>query len=357
MTILPQLERDLLDAAAKRLPAGDHPSPGRAGRAQARARLLWFQRRVRTALAPVPVLASVLVTVAVAAVALTVAGHRHTPTSPTAATGVQAARAQLVEHFAILRRSQTKADLDPTFLSGGMFTFETVPERGRRHIRQSPGVDRALVRWGLPKLDRSLVRVLPLPAWHAKLAFEPASFQPSPLSRQRSEGLSIELWIGSASTIPPSSDDGTGPRPTSVGSLLAHGLALTGGPRGRDVVDGVVVVPDGVARVTLGQFRLKGPPVTVDPRGFGTVSATVRDNVGAFQMPLLTVASRRMYSGLFGVGGIAQATWWDPAGKAIKHTTTEVDLFIKVMGKGPFPRPSRAALLRRRFCRQNPHAC
>jgi hypothetical protein len=346
MTILPQLERDLFDAAAKRVPAGDDRSLGGAGRigTSARARWVRFQRSLRVTIAPLPTLASVLVTVVVLALALTLAGQRHQRTSASA-PGVQAARAQLIAHFGVLRRPQTKADLDPTFVSRGILAPPLGPER-------------ALVRWGYPKLDRPLVRVIHIPAWHAKVALEPVTFQPSPSSPRRSEGLDLELWVGTARTIPPSSDDGTGPRPTSIGTLLAHGLGLTSAPRGRGFIDGVVVVPDGVASIRLGPIRLVREPVTVDPSQFGIFTATVRNNIAAFQIPMPTVVlSHSKYSMTFAGGGIAQATWFDAGGKPIKRTTTELDLFIKVIGKGPLPRPPRAAVLRSRFCRRNPHDC
>lgn len=355
MTILPQLEQDLFEAAKERLPAADDfkEGLGRHDRLRPASAARWprFRRRLAATAAALPVLGSIVVTVAVVAVALIAFKHDHT-SKPAATPGsASSSRQELIQTLAVLRRPQTKADLNPELL--GVFSGPLGPHRP---VPTPPGLKRQIARWGNPELDRSLVRVIRIPAWHAKLAFEPATFQPSASTPHRTEGLELELWTGLARTIPPSTDDGTGPRPTSVGVLLAHGLTLIGGPLGRD---GVVVVPDGVARVTLGPIRLIGPPARVDASKFGTVTAAVRDNVAAFRMPMLTASNRRIYSGLFGVPAVAQAVWFDPTGKVIKRTTTDLDLIIKVVGKGPLPRPpaARLRLRRSRFCHQNPHAC
>jgi len=177
-------------------------------------------------------------------------------------------------------------------------------------------------------------------------------------SPQRAEGLALEMWIGTKPTIPPSSDIGTGPRPTSVDTVRAHGLALADGVRGTNLMDGVLLVPDGVARITLRPIRIIQAPVKIDPSRFGTATATVHDNLAAFQLSIPTAASRRTFlgTGMFGTSAVAQTTWFDASSNVIKHTTTNLDVLIKVVGKGPLPRRPLGAL-RRQFCRQNPHAC
>lgn len=140
-------------------------------------------------------------------------------------------------------------------------------------------------------------------------------------ARCRSEGVDLELWIGSRPTIPPSSNVGTGPRPTGLGTIRAHGLALTDNARGNARMDGVILVPDGVARITLHPTRLNDDPVNIDPSQFGTATATVHDNVAAFQLPIPTATtSRSAVSGLLGASAVAQTTWLDASGHVIKHT-------------------------------------
>lgn len=106
MTILPQLERDLFEAARERLPTGDRsvrPRPRR--------------RSIRPSLGNVVAALSVAVALAVGGVAIVLlANHRNPPNRslasrpPSSGVGSVAALAQLRAHFAVLRRPQTPAD-------------------------------------------------------------------------------------------------------------------------------------------------------------------------------------------------------------------------------------------------------
>ena len=253
---------------------------------------------------------------AIAAVALI--AFRQSP-SATVPTSVRTSRQELVRLLRVLRRPQIKTDLDPRLLS------LYVPPR-LQHL--SPQLRRFLAPWGNPKLDRPLVRMVNIPAWHAKLAIEPTTYQPSPSSPQRSEGLTLALWIGRAPTIPPSSESATGP--TSVAALRAHGLAVfTHAPNGTN--SGVVVVRDGVARVALGPFRLPRLPVAVHPAAFKNASSAVHNNVAAFELNVPTIAIQRAVVGLFIFGATAQATWFSPSGTIIAHTTTNLDLLLRIV--------------------------
>ena len=327
MTILPQLERDLSRAAQQRLTSPDdadalrdqprHDRPRSTGRGPR------IRRRLAKTATAVPVVLAIVVAVIIAAFALTL-GHRDHQSQPTTpATSVQAARQQLVQMLGILRRPQTKADLD-------------------RQLTLGFGLERLLARFGHPKLDRALMRVIKIPAWHAKVGIEPTTWQPSPSSPQRSEGVDLELWIGPKSTIPPSSDQGTGPRPTRAGVIRSHGLALASSAGG-NLLDGVVLVPDGVAKVTLRVSRVIDPPVKVNPSQFGTATAAVHDNIAAFQLTLPHVTVKKGLSGMFGTPGVLQTTWFDARGNVIKHTTTHLDVVITVKGNRAFPSRPRDA--------------
>jgi hypothetical protein len=353
MTVLPQLKQHVLDAAAAHLPAPDHDqaAPGR------------HQNTRRPTLkaigASVPVLLSVGIAIVIAAVALLTIRHGNSSHPAAHGRAPASSRQELVHALGVLRTPQTKSDLDPKFVPGFFRSVSTPEQYFRLNHRRAPkAFERRLARLGYPKLDTPLVRVVQLPAWHAKVALEPATFQPSPSSPKRLEGLDLDLWVGSAATIPPSEELGTGPRPASVSTVLAHGLALTDDGHGTHVI-GVVVVPDGVARITLRPIRLIAPPVPVNPNRFGAVSATVHHNIAVFQLPIPTVASRRAYSGQFGVPAVAQTIWFDAAGNMLKRTTTNLDVMVTVLGK-PSPgsrRPGHPNHLQSAFCRQNPHAC
>lgn len=340
MSILPQLERDLCNAARERLPATGEPSP-EVGQATPPARSRGLRGRLGGAASVLPIVGAIIVTVAVVVAVAMVAhprlsGHGRGPSgtqAPVTAGSVKATRQQLIQMLGVLRRPQTKADLAPTFVHGGLLTMPAGSAR----------------RLGYPKLDRGLLRVVKIPAWHAKVGIEPATWQPSPSSPHRSEGIALELWIGSKPTIPPSSDVGTGPRPTSIDAFRAHGLALAGIVRGKNLMDGVTLVPDGVARVTLRPIRLGKVPVRVDPSRFGATTATVHANVAAFQLPVPTLVNRKMLSGVstFGTSAVAQATWFDASGNVIKHTTTNLDVFIRFHGHRPSgAQPSSNAVIK-----------
>ena len=335
MTILPQLERDLFNAAEQRLPPKPNASPEQTTSLPPRA---WLRRTA----ASLPVILSVAVAIAIAITATVVLrhGHQASPTTSPSRPAAGSPRSALIHTFGVLRRPQTKADLDQQLL--GIYLRNprggTIPPGRYIPISGPPSV---LKRWGYPELDRRLVRTVDIPGWTAKVLIAPTIFQPSPSSPKRSEGLDLALWIGTAPTIPPSSLSGTGPPPTRVGTLLAHGLALADVARGKRVLDAVYVVPDGVTSVKLGPFvsvpRETPPGVSTQAlnAALGAIqaSATVHDNIGAFQLAMPVVTSRAATGpgpALDGIGTKAQATWINSRGQIIKRTTTEVDLILRV---------------------------
>lgn len=352
MTILPQLEHDLFHAAKRHLEATDVPDgarehPGPHGRHPA-SRAAGFRRRLAMTARTVPMLLAISVTVIVAVFALSLSHSARRSAPATSADSVQTTRHQLIQTLGVLRRPQTKADLDPE-VAPAFLGIASIPQQfAHQHKRLPPGLERRVAQLGYPKLDRALVRVVKIPAWHAKVGIEPATWQPSPSSPQRSEGLDLELWIGTKPTIPPSSEDGTGPQLTSIETIRSHGLALAENARGQHLIDGVLLVPDGVARITLRLTRVIRTPVGVDPSQFGSATATVHDNIAPFQLSIPTViptgAGRDTVSGMFGTSAVAQTTWFDSSGNVIKHTTTDLDVLIKVVGTKAFPgRPPRGA--------------
>ena len=350
MTILPQLEHDLFEAAKEHLPGdlatGTSDQDRNLGRLRRPARLRHgLARTART----LPMLLAVAVTMIIAAFALIVLNHHRRPrpsapaTVQSAPATVQSARRQLVQMLGVLRRPQTKADLDAELVPGP-FAFIAVPEQYvRRGQRPPAGLEHRLAKLGHPQLDRALIRVVRIPAWQAKVGILPATWQPSPSSPDRSEGLDLELWIGSKPTIPPSSDIATGPPVASIDTVRDHGLAVTDNVRGQDLLDGVLLVPDGVARVTLRVTRVIQPPLRVTLSEFGTATATVHDNIAAFQLAIGAATSRDGVSGEFGTSVIAQETWLDASGNVLKRTTTTFDVVINVKGKTASPRSPRTA--------------
>ena len=187
-----------------------------------------------------------------------------------------------------------------------------------------------LAQQGYPRAETSLIRVIAIPRFKASAALIPTSWQPSPHSRQRAEGLELVVaYAGGAA--------GTGPTPTSVAWVRAHGLAVSGSnatPQMRSVW-GAAVVPDRVATVTLEPIRLISPPAPVDVHRFGSVTAIVHDNVAAFRFAVPTVIDRHAKSLVYAVTLLAHAIWSDQRGNVIARTTTRLPLWLRVQGKGP----------------------
>jgi hypothetical protein len=345
MTILPQLERDLSRAADERLPVpvesegsvAKHEN-GERRPLSSRARL---GRAVRTTTSSLPAAVSTLLAIVIAVVAISAlkAGHSTAPlTRPYAAASP---RTELIRTLAVLRRPQT----DPALVSqlennSGPFRLSHRPA-----ARRNPQLLKALARWGNPQPDRRLLRVVTVPSLHAEVLIAPTTYQPSTASRRRSEGITIgvhspgNIWTG------------TGPKPTAVSSLLAHGLSLVFGPYdGRD--PGVVLVPDGVARIALGPaqpMRFQTPYRTTS-KAIADATATlhgtaeVDDNIAAFNFAIPTIVSSQTFSGLYGLDATAPATWYSASGAIIRHTTTEVDLLVRIRGRASPVSARRIAL-------------
>jgi hypothetical protein len=129
--------------------------------------------------------------------------------------------------------------------------------------------------------------------------------------------------------------------PTTVGGLRAHGIALlpggTGGPgTGLTIQPGVIIVPDGVANVTVETVISRCQSTGFEScsgrsalRVLENVTAAVHDNVAT--VPLRTPNS----NGFDDHGSVVRMTWLDAHGKVIKHTTTTYT--IADTGSAPWP--------------------
>jgi hypothetical protein len=257
---------------------------------------------------------------------------------PSAPAGV-ASRQQLLETLGVLRARPTAADRRAIACAKSLprppsIAFRTcrtsgVPSFVLLLARSGPGTRQLYARWGYPRDDSSLIRIVPIPHLDASVTIAPATWQPSPSSRHRVEGLELALNQSRAQS-------GTGPEPTRLATVISHGLAISDAqmtPRQR-VVFGAVVVPDGVAKVTLEPIRIVSPPARLDPHQFGTITTQVHQNVASFQVPVPTVTNPQKQSALYGVAVIARATWFDRRGRIIDRTTTQLYLSINLRGKG-----------------------
>jgi hypothetical protein len=305
----------------------ERPSPGH-GRPHA--------RHVGRLIVAVGVLVPVLI--AVAAVTL-LSGSNRSGAPPTSSSGANASigtRQQLLRTLGVLRRPPDGAS------RLAISCVRSSPKPGSAAFRacRTSAISVAFVpfpaapRFGASsgvRLDTSLIRVVPVPRSGDSVALIPATAPASPGSPRRAEGLDISIAFHEGAASP-------GPTPTSATELQTHGLAVSGSnatPTMRSVV-GAVVVPDGVATVTLQPIRLISPPAPVDPRRFGTSTTSVHDNIAAYRFSVPYVHDTRQKSLVYAVTVVARATWGDRHGNVIAQTTTQLQLWLKVRGNnGP----------------------
>ena len=344
MTILPELERDLFNAAEERLrPATTaphaRPSPPPSS----------VRARLGRAAAGLPAILSVAVAIAVAVIAVVVLGHGHQAGPRATASGASggSSRTELIRALGVLRRPQTKADLDG--LERAYPRRDTIVSPPTRYPYE---------------MDRRLARVVSIPAWRAEVLIAPVRFESSPTSGGPEGVLLSGWWAGDRFQLPGRL---IGSPATSVGEFLARGL--WGGPvvpgldvahgvvRGPDVEDGVLLVPDGVASVQLGRVTLSAQVAGLSTKAMiaalATIhgSAAVHDNIAAFQLAIPVYAGRPPHwlgpgPSLLGahwpgpgpapkfwfpaVGAAVQDTWFDASGHVVSRTTTEIGVTLRV---------------------------
>ena len=293
-------------------------------------------RHVGRLIVAVGVLVPVLVVVA--AVALLSGSNRAVapPTSSAGANASSGTRQQLLRALGVLRRPPDAASrlaiscLKSSPKPGSAAFFACRTSAISLAFEPFPAAPRFGASSGV-RLDTSLIRVVPVPRSRDSVALVPATAPASPGSRRRAEGLDIFIAFPDGAASP-------GPTPTSVTELRTHGLAVSGTnatPTMRSVV-GAVIVPDGVATVTLQPVRLISPPAPVDPRRFGTSTTSVHDNIAAYRFTVPYVHDPRQKSLVYAVTVVARATWRNRHGTVIAQTTTQLPLWLKVRGNnGP----------------------
>jgi hypothetical protein len=233
-------------------------------------------------------------------------------------------RRELIKTFGVLRRPQTDADRNawvPGF-------FRTPAPRRDLRLRDL-------------KVDRALIRTVRFASSGFQAEFLPAIWKPSPAAARRLEGLVVTLDAHGVY------HDSTGPRPTSAAVVRRQGLALFAYP-GNGINDGVLVVPDGVARVALGPFRLIDQTITAAHPHIANATSMVRDNVASFQLAGVTMKSlhlnpaelgpffysavtnpsRHLNSAVYAMPAVAQMTWFDARGQVISRSAIHTYLYV-----------------------------
>jgi hypothetical protein len=166
----------------------------------------------------------------------------------------------------------------------------------------------------------ALIRSVPWAGSAYHITIFPFSFRSSRRSAPRTSGVVVNL-------VDKNNKEVIDLSPTSVGVLRAHGIALLpsefgpgvpGRLTGFTVHDGAIIVPDGVAKVTVGTVINRGSDAPGGLRVLENVTATVHDNVAT--VPLRTPTFKTGFG--FDLASVLRVTWLDAHGKVIKHTTT-----------------------------------
>ncbi len=350
MSILPQLERDLREAAERTLGEGSAHS-----------------RRLRhiNSYGWIPPLAAVLVSIAVAGVALTSlrsAGER--PIAAGNVAGKTSLSAPLIANFAVLRRPQTPADIQPRLMP--IMAVAGLTRASARHARYrcagqrlvaTPPLRRIhlpatfLRRQGYPQIECQLMRVVRIPQWHARVVIAPITFRPNPRSTARSQGMNLVLDdpVGGITGT-----TGPGAGASGLSPVLHGGLSVfENGSKGTS--HGIILIPDGVSKVILDDLRLlpKGAPPAITAQSREVLSgihvaAPVRSNVAAFSFPAPTMTTTRWPFGssarrsrrvelhaeprneLVGVDVSGRETWLNATGNVVRRSRVELNLLLRV---------------------------
>lgn len=317
MTIIPQLERDLSTAADRRLAAPDGTTAG-------------LRHRGRRLSSGAAIAISAAVVVVVVAIALSLR-HGSSSRPPAGPETVQSTRRELIRELAVLSTPQTSAARDPRHdLALGMdpalyqavararsrLHNSSVTPRTRAELRGLVSrIESSLAQDGYARPDSSLVRILHAP-YNEEIGIDPVTRRATDSSPRRVEELGLSL------SVPGSLGQGLSPQPVSA--LLAHGLSLFTYAHYANI--GFMVVPNGVAKVTLGPIHLAlGNLVSPTAAPIPTTTVSVRDNIAAFRLPVPSVSpwpslpSRR--SGMSSSGAYVRETWLGPSNHLIKHAT------------------------------------
>lgn len=324
MTLLPEYRAQLYGAAERRARRRPLPTLARS----------W------------PVAVSTAVVIVVAVVAVAMLSHGHAPSaapSPSPNSRPTATSNQLTGMLGVLRRPQTEADRQAwipaffrTFASSGCRAANTP-------LQCSLRLDRALIRQVLVPGSGYRVGLLPYTGGAAITGVA---------LTLRGPGLDY-LAAG------PWSDSTT--IPTGLSALRSRGLMLSA-YIAQGINRGVIVVPDGVARVVLGPVRLTDRSVTRRIAPTAGASAVVHDNVALFQLNGLTMENLRLRASSLkqffsqGSGRDCRLTlaiyrlvaethmlWLAPDGKVVNHALIRFPVYVGTRHPAPgtVPLPAR----------------
>jgi hypothetical protein len=350
MTLLPEVEHALMTAIRE-------PEPARGARGARGSR---GARRSRRLLGPAVTVAMVSLSLAIFVGGLVLL-HRGAASGPSGGAAAHrptaaSTRQTLLATLGVLRRPEhgPKIDLssiplfgiDPIAPIASRPTRRLAPVAGRPGRHLAPGAVRpthflAPVA-GPPRrrltLDRGLTRTVAPPRSPygvALLAVREGATRSAPAT----EGLDVilsRLQRGSPAIRLPLYEVG----PESVSVLRTRGVAVVPAASSNS---GVVVVPDGVARVQIGPRLTRNLPrdghrltsaIRV-PRQITPVTATVSDNIAGFALGKVAGRTAKGVPVMFGVPVRLQMTWFAANGTVIARPTVPATIWVHLRRPRP----------------------
>ncbi len=280
-----------------------------------------------------PVAVSTAIAVGVVAVAVAALSHRH-PSSPQPPSVPAASSNQLTDILGVLRRPQTEADRQ-TWIPGFFATFASP-----RCPAASTPMQCAL------RLDRPLIRQVTVLGSGYRVGLLPYT------GKGKTAGIAVTLRGPGADYLAagPWSDSTT--IPPGLSELRTRGLMLSAYVA-QGINRGVIVVPDGVARVVLGPIHLD-TTITRRLAPIAGTSSSVFDNVALFQLNGLTLQNLELRTGelrrffmegssqgcritfaVYRLPVLTHADWLAPDGRVLRHTLIHFELYVGVRHPAP----------------------
>lgn len=286
-----------------------------------------------------PVAVSAAVAVAVALVAIVALDRRHpssppahsttsATTSPSAQPSPQISPPQLLDTLGVLRRPQTNVDRQ-AWIPGFFRTFASSGCRAANTPLQCT-----------LRLDRPLIREVAVPGSGYQVGLLPYT------GGEGIAGVAVTLHGPGIYYLAagPWSDSTT--FPPGLAALRSRGLMLSAYVS--DGIDrGVLVVPDGVARVAIGPVHLTDLSITSRVTPTPGAGAAVHDNVALFQLNGLSVANLRLkadrlgrffYQGsgrechinfaIYALPATATMTWFGRGGRPVNHVRLNFRVYV-----------------------------
>lgn len=292
-----------------------------------------------------PVAMSTAVVAVVAVVAVAMLSHRHAASPPARSGTTQSppstvSTTPLTSVLGVLNRPQTETDRQ-TFVPGFFNTFASPRCRAASTPFQCS-----------LRLDRPLIREVDVFGSGYRVGLIPYS------SKGKIAGVAVTLRGPGIDYLAAGPWSDSTIIPPGLSELRTQGLMLSTYVA-QGINRGVIVVPNGVARVVLGPVRLTDRSITRRIASAPGVTATVDQNVAVFQLNGLTVqnlalrpsALRHFFTegsgrtchltlAVYKLTAESHMLWLAPDGKVVNHTLIQFPVYVGTHHPAPGTVPS-----------------